>query len=257
MNTAPDFDPSDLYPNEYRDIVQFVPLREVKSGRNNFTLSKEVLAEMPGQIMKYMSVRGIQPRPPAPRSFKLQTLHSFSSVADPSGGYPQYPPAQGQPPYQQPGYPGVAAGQPPYAGAPVQPGYPGVMGQGPYSNVQGQSPYPQGVPPTGQSPYPQGVPPTGQSPYPQGVPPTGQSPYPQGVPPTGQSPYPQGVPPTGQSPYPQGVPPTGQSPYPQGVPPTGQPPYPQVGPESAGNIPSDQLAALSISPPVEPSAPPP
>lgn len=42
-----------------RDIVQFVPFRDVKL--NPDLLAKELLAELPGQIVQYMSLAGISP----------------------------------------------------------------------------------------------------------------------------------------------------------------------------------------------------
>ncbi|KAI6661556.1 Copine-9-like [Oopsacas minuta] len=172
----------------YRDIVQFVPLRAVKQGKTNFTLSKEVLAEMPGQIMKYMSMKGVEPRPPAPRSFKLQTLHSFSSVAEDQGGYQQG---------------SVYPGQPPYPGTPEQQPYP-------YPGGAPQAPY-MGAPPQGQAPYP-GQPQYSGVPYP--IPTTGQAPY-MGAPPGGYPPY------SGQPAYPGAPQMPGQPPYPGGPPPPG------------------------------------
>lgn len=42
-----------------RDIVQFVPFREVKL--NPDILAKELLAELPNQIVQYMTFQGIKP----------------------------------------------------------------------------------------------------------------------------------------------------------------------------------------------------
>jgi hypothetical protein len=42
-----------------RDIVQFVPFRDTKF--NPDLLAKELLAELPGQIIQYMSGAGISP----------------------------------------------------------------------------------------------------------------------------------------------------------------------------------------------------
>ena len=52
------------------DIVQFVPMREVKSKSQHFNLAKEVLAEVPGQVTTYMSSHNVEPRPTVPRVFK-------------------------------------------------------------------------------------------------------------------------------------------------------------------------------------------
>jgi len=42
-----------------RDIVQFVPFRDVKL--NGDLLAKELLAELPGQVVQYMSMIGKPP----------------------------------------------------------------------------------------------------------------------------------------------------------------------------------------------------
>lgn len=42
-----------------RDIVQFIPFREVKM--NGDILAKELLAELPGQVVQYMSMIGKPP----------------------------------------------------------------------------------------------------------------------------------------------------------------------------------------------------
>ena len=44
-----------------RDIVQFVPFRELK--RDPVRLAKQVLAEVPKQLTDYFQARGIQPNP--------------------------------------------------------------------------------------------------------------------------------------------------------------------------------------------------
>ncbi|XP_049718190.1 copine-9 isoform X2 [Elephas maximus indicus] len=54
-----------------RDIVQFVPFRDYVDRSGNQVLSmarlaKDVLAEIPEQLLSYMRTRDIQPRPPAP-----------------------------------------------------------------------------------------------------------------------------------------------------------------------------------------------
>lgn len=43
-----------------RDIVQFVPFRETQF--NPDLLAKQLLAELPGQIVQYFQGRGIQPQ---------------------------------------------------------------------------------------------------------------------------------------------------------------------------------------------------
>ena len=45
-----------------RDIVQFVPFREVQF--NSDVLAKQLLAELPSQIVQYYQMLGLQPRPP-------------------------------------------------------------------------------------------------------------------------------------------------------------------------------------------------
>lgn len=45
-----------------RDIVQFVPFREF-AGKGSAALAQEVLAEIPSQVLKYMSMKGINPNP--------------------------------------------------------------------------------------------------------------------------------------------------------------------------------------------------
>ncbi|VAH18569.1 unnamed protein product [Triticum turgidum subsp. durum] len=45
-----------------RDIVQFVPMREVQGGQ--VTVVQSLLEELPGQFLEYMRTRDIKPRPP-------------------------------------------------------------------------------------------------------------------------------------------------------------------------------------------------
>ena len=54
--------------NMKSDIVQFVPMRDVKSNEKHFDLAKEVLAEVPGQLTHYMTMNNIPPKPPVARS---------------------------------------------------------------------------------------------------------------------------------------------------------------------------------------------
>ncbi|XP_019852495.1 PREDICTED: copine-9-like isoform X2 [Amphimedon queenslandica] len=216
-----------------RDIVQFVPLREYQSRAGaNFSLAKETLAEIPGQLLSFMRSKGIKPNPPP-----LRAQQSFREGGPGQAPYPSGGPGQAPYPTGGPGqapYPTGGPGQAPYpTGGPGQAPYPtGGPGQAPYpTGGPGQAPYPTGGP--GQAPYPTGGP--GQAPYPTGGP--GQAPYPTGGP--GQAPYPTGGP--GQAPYPTGGPgkapyPTvgpGQAPYPTGGP--GQAPYPTGGPGQASN----------------------
>ena len=45
----------------HRDIVQFVPYRDVKN--DPYRLAKEVLAEVPHQMTSYFQSRGMMPNP--------------------------------------------------------------------------------------------------------------------------------------------------------------------------------------------------
>ena len=113
------------------DIVQFVPMREVKANSKRFDLAKEVLAEVPGQVTSYMNSNHLEPRESVARAFK--TSHGQAE------GYPPYPVGdtfsgaatqqmyatpypQGVPP-QQYGYgpPGAQGGYPPYPVGPSAP----------------------------------------------------------------------------------------------------------------------------------------
>ncbi|KAK5933383.1 hypothetical protein CgunFtcFv8_013870 [Champsocephalus gunnari] len=54
-----------------RDIVQFVPFRDYMDRSGNSVLSmarlaKDVLAEIPEQLLSFMKSRGLEPRPPLP-----------------------------------------------------------------------------------------------------------------------------------------------------------------------------------------------
>ena len=53
-----------------RDIVQFVELRKFLHANGSWSkemLAKEVLAEIPDQLLSYMKSKGFQPPQPAPR----------------------------------------------------------------------------------------------------------------------------------------------------------------------------------------------
>lgn len=164
-----------------RDIVQFVPFRELQStGGANFSLARETLAEIPGQLTSFMKVNNIRPNPPPLR-------HQRSSLRAPGNVPPSY------------GQPGVGAGA---ATAP----YPSGPAPYPTGATSGPAPYP-----TGQAPYPTG-PTSGPPPYPTGQA-SGPAPYPTGQV-SGQAPYPTGPAPN-QGPYSQqtaGHPPTSAPP---------------------------------------------
>jgi hypothetical protein len=123
-----------------RDIVQFVPFRELssKSGAN-FSLARETLAEIPQQLTSFMKAQNIRPNPPS-----LRHRQSTVFISTPGGGPPT---TSGQPPSGYPGYPttGPPAGQYPVPAAPG--GYP--TGPTPYPAAGRPAPYP-----TGPAPYP-------------------------------------------------------------------------------------------------------
>ncbi|MGH0167393.1 UNVERIFIED_CONTAM: hypothetical protein FKN15_068079 [Acipenser sinensis] len=59
-----------------RDIVQFVPFRDYIDRSGNQVLSmarlaKDVLAEIPEQLLSFMKSHGIEPRPSLPSSNQL------------------------------------------------------------------------------------------------------------------------------------------------------------------------------------------
>ena len=101
------------------DIVQFVPMREVKSKSQHFNLAKEVLEEVPDQVTTYMSSHNVEPRSAVPRVFKGAYGQAPYPPSDPYGAPPPNPYPQGY------GY-GVgptpqAGGYPPYPVAPSAP----------------------------------------------------------------------------------------------------------------------------------------
>ena len=174
------------------DIVQFVPLREVKENSSHFNLAKEVLAEVPGQVTKYMSDYKIEPRPPVARTFNAPEISSIEDMR----AFAQTPPNQGSG-YTSP-YPGQAnqnslhgsapslaqAGQFNPAGYPLQQPQPQQLQPYPkYSHPSGMQQPPQWgyqAPPTGYAPpaSPYGYP--AARPYPG--PPGGNPPYPTAPP---------------------------------------------------------------------------
>ena len=151
-----------------RDLVQFVPFRDFQS-QDPSRLAAAVLEEIPGQVVEYFKMRGVQPNPPlmaVQPSFAMGTSFGMG-IAPPGGRGPQ---PYGAPPPQQQPYGAPPPHQQPYGAPPPQQ----------------QQPY--GAPPPQQQPY--GAPPPQQQPY--GAPPPQQQPY--GAPPQ-QQPY--GAPPPG------------------------------------------------------------
>ncbi|KAL5473572.1 hypothetical protein EMCRGX_G028068 [Ephydatia muelleri] len=134
-----------------RDIVQFVPFREVmrKSGPAA-SVARETLAEIPGQLIAFMKANNIKPNPPI---LRRQETTVYGQPAGSQGPAP---------------YPSDPQGPAPYPSAPQGPApYPsGPHGSAPYPSApQGSAPYPSG--PQGPAPYPSG--PQGPAPhYPQG-----------------------------------------------------------------------------------------
>ncbi|XP_065827522.1 copine-3-like [Oscarella lobularis] len=84
-----------------RDIVQFVPLRDFRSqGGANFSLTREVLSEIPEQLTTLMKSKGIVPNPP-----RLVPQQSFYGSPAPQqqqqhpNAHPPYPTTSSSPPY--------------------------------------------------------------------------------------------------------------------------------------------------------------
>ncbi|XP_062501087.1 copine-9-like [Corticium candelabrum] len=139
-----------------RDIVQFVPFREFTSQAAAFSLAREVLAEIPGQVTSFMKSKGFTPNPPR--------LQPSATVGHPpqnhfSNGPPPHHSAQGQTPY--PAFPQYPTSLPPTAPYPTASGpsvpYPSTSGStAPYPTASGPSvPYPSTSGPTAP-PYPTG-----------------------------------------------------------------------------------------------------
>ncbi|XP_036007182.1 copine-9 isoform X2 [Fundulus heteroclitus] len=68
-----------------RDIVQFVPFRDYMDRSGNQILSmarlaKDVLAEIPDQLMSFMKSRGIEPRPPLPANTDPPSVSTTSGT---------------------------------------------------------------------------------------------------------------------------------------------------------------------------------
>ncbi|KAK3101053.1 hypothetical protein FSP39_000607, partial [Pinctada imbricata] len=146
-----------------RDIVQFVPFREFLGGgggNSNIAqaaLAKEVLAEIPDQIIQYMKANNIAPKPPK-ANVNVPGNNPNQGVQGPG-------PNQGGPVGQIPPQ-GQNVGGPASSWAPQQQGTTPYPGSGPTA-PQGNAPtYPGSAPsaPHGSAPpYPGG---SGSSPYP-------------------------------------------------------------------------------------------
>ncbi|EGR31217.1 hypothetical protein IMG5_115500 [Ichthyophthirius multifiliis] len=149
-----------------RDIVQFVPFRNFQG--NPAILAKEVLAEVPDQLVKYMCSQGIKPQEPQQvnmSQFQLpvnqvgNNAMQFGVNLLNQGGYlNEYqhplPPVAGNQPIVGGGLPPFVGGQPPVGGLPQF-----VGGQPP---VSGFPQFVGGQPPNGQQPqYVNGKPPVG------------------------------------------------------------------------------------------------
>ena len=164
------------------DIVQFVPLREVKQSSTHFNLAREVLAEVPGQVTKYMSDYKIKPRAPVARMFNAPEISSLEDLRVaaqtppiPSSGYSSPFPSQQQPNPLHASAPYLAqSAQFNPAGYPLQQGAKYTHPAGIAPQQWGYQPQPVGfIPPA--SPYGfQGYPPQGAYPGPPG----GNPPYP-------------------------------------------------------------------------------
>lgn len=61
-----------------RDIVQFVPFREVRE--NQLELARQVLYEVPGQLLSYMASVGIRPKPLKAKTAQSQLANNLASV---------------------------------------------------------------------------------------------------------------------------------------------------------------------------------
>jgi len=64
-----------------RDIVQFVPFREF-SHQHYTALAREVLEEIPGQLVSYMSSKGFRPNPPTEASRRHLTVDHSQHIPD-------------------------------------------------------------------------------------------------------------------------------------------------------------------------------
>ncbi|KAK2914553.1 hypothetical protein Q8A73_005147 [Channa argus] len=72
-----------------RDIVQFVPFRDYIDRSGNQVLSmarlaKDVLAEIPDQLLSFMKSQGIEPRPPLPATSDSPSMSTTTSTTTPA-----------------------------------------------------------------------------------------------------------------------------------------------------------------------------
>lgn len=67
-------------------IIQFVPFRDYIDRSGNQVLSmarlaKDVLAEIPDQLLSYMKSRGIEPRPPLPAASESPSMSTSTTTS--------------------------------------------------------------------------------------------------------------------------------------------------------------------------------
>jgi hypothetical protein len=116
-----------------RDIVQFVPFREC--GANPGELSRQVLTELPRELVNYFHKRGIVPNPPQPRPdlSQLGSPRNYDSARFSQGPPADLSPDSGFFPQEQPSEPlrqynSAGAQYQGQAGAPIQPAPSSVLG---------------------------------------------------------------------------------------------------------------------------------
>ena len=162
-----------------RDIVQFVPFREV--GNSPTRLAKEVLDELPREVVNFFKRQNIMPNPPLQAVAYSDSMVYENPPIDPAmlqrqmtvqnappGGMPSAPPPnlmQPPPPGMypaQPGMPPAPGMQPPPPG--MQPPPPGMQMGVPMQAPAAGNPYAYAPPPGAQ----QGMPAQGYQPQPQG-----------------------------------------------------------------------------------------
>lgn len=67
-------------------LIQFVPFRDYIDRSGNQVLSmarlaKDVLAEIPDQLLSYMKSRGIEPRPPLPAASESPSMSTSTTTS--------------------------------------------------------------------------------------------------------------------------------------------------------------------------------